>query len=141
MRKTWSELALALGIMIGVVGGSGLNILGIFWQSHGDAGNAGAQEGDKIWAYAGNAVSIVFAFAALFILFNNTDELGEVRAILAFLIMAGIVLEAFLTLTNTGNRNNDIANYFFIGVDLLIKLIAVMLGYGVIASTSGGRRR
>jgi hypothetical protein len=143
MRKTYIELAIALGAMLGVTGAFVLNVAGIYWQSHGDEGDDKKIKFDKTFVYTANALNVVFSFMVLYVLLVNTDEIGTEKSVLAFLILGGIVLESYLTIMNVGNKNNDIANYFFLGLNLLIKLISVMLGYGVINNPSpmlAGRR-
>ena len=155
MRKTWSELAVALGAMMGVTMAAGLNILGIY-NTTGDQNDPNPGSGDpthgnrssnrsKDFKYiiAGNALNVMFSFLCLYVLWVGTDELGAIRGPFTFAIFVGIVIEAYLTFMNLGNKNNDIANYFFIGLDTLVKLIAVMLGYGVMQGSPilGGRKR
>jgi len=128
-RKTLLELVISLGAMIVASAGGGLCVLGI-WRISNLADDQGEYDMDRHFILGGNTLILLSTIVTLAILFNNTDDLGPIRLLLAFLLLGGIIMDLYLTQFNQAKPGN-IATYFFLGVNLLIRFISVMLGYGV----------
>jgi hypothetical protein len=128
-KKTLLELAIALGAMIVATGGAGLCVLGL-WRISNLADEHGEFEMDRHFILGGNVLILLSTVVSIGILFNQTEDLGSTRLLLAFLLLGGIIMDLYLTQFNQAIPGN-VATYFFLGVNLLVRFVSVMLGYGV----------
>ena len=144
--KTWGQLSFALFVLVFIATGTGLNVLGTYWNQydikHGDVTG---------WTYniLGNVINVIASFLALFILLPAFTSSPTAAGILAFLILIGIVADLYFTFFAESTTTGDAFTYAVLALNAIPRFVAVLLGYGICSipdamealKVLGGRRR
>jgi len=139
-KKSLVDMSFATFVLLGIAGSTGLSMYGIYNRDTTDKSESTPQFDTAI--YLGNGLATVFAFAAIGILFYGQPT-TMVHTVLAILIVFGVMLDFYLSIL-VKEVPQDIATYFFMAMNTLVRIVAVMIGYGSCTIPSlirGGRMR
>lgn len=128
-RKSWIDSAVALFVLTGILISSGSTFLGVFRYVF-DLRDDQYLHRDVL-IMTGNVLSLVFALGALYVLFNNSADMGMVKPVIAAIIFFNVIAILYLTFYDTSDTTQMWIGLVFVILDIYVKVTAVLLGYGV----------
>jgi hypothetical protein len=144
--KTWGQLSFALFVLVFIAAGTGLNVLGTYWNQydikHGDITGA-------TYNIIGNVMNVFASFMAIFIMLPAFADKPVAAGVLSGLILLGIVADLYITFFGESSTTGDAFSYSVVALNAIPRFVAVLLGYGICSipdaldalKVLGGRRR
>jgi hypothetical protein len=127
-RKTQVEIAVAAGVIILICLSLTLTMVGLLRYIYNVEDTPLVKKDDLI--LAGNVFQAVTLFGTLGILYT-AKEIGEIHMLLGFPILVNLIIILYVTNMANPTIAGEWTAIVFLVIDALLKLVAVLVGYGV----------